>query len=294
MNEFMFKTEFVKRSYLILIGGGEDRRDDKKVLKSIVKKVKAKSILVIPSASSYPRDVYDTYYYAFKDLGVKEIEMLDIRYSDEADKDENFEKLAKADLLFFGGGDQVKLVEVLDSTNLLGEIKKRFYSGTLHIAGTSAGAAAAANPMLYDGDYRGFQKNSINSSSGFGFINDIAIDTHFLNRERIPRLLQFVLAGQSLRGMGIDEDTAVIISPDLRMEVVGTGMVTILNVNKITYSNYSYIEEGDNYSTNNVRLGFLAPGTVFSIKRWSVLRSKKEKKIVDSKNVSKVFATIKS
>lgn len=272
----MKEPEIAKRSHLILIGGAEDRRKDKVILKSILKITKAKNIVIIPTASSYPRDVFDSYFYAFRKLGIERIEKMDIRYRDEVDKQSNFEMIDKADLLFISGGDQYRLAKIFNGTELLQKILDRFYTGTLPIAGTSAGAAIVSDPMIYDGDYKGFCKGTVASSPGFGLLKEITIDTHFTQRSRVARLSQFLLTGKSFKGIGIDEDTAIIIYPNLRFEVIGKGIVTILNSDKITYNNYNSIENYQKFSTNNLRLGYLASGTFFSIKKWSILKPKKQ------------------
>lgn len=274
-----------KKNYLMLIGGAEERRGDMLVLKTVVRKSRARNIIIIPTASNYPRDVINTYYDAFKQLGVSQVEGFDIRYSDEADRYEYIEKLENADLVFFSGGDQKRLVEVLDRTRLLERIKEKFAQGTIHIAGTSAGAAAVSDPILYDGDYNGFRKEAINYSKGFNFLPGITVDTHFLNRERIPRLAQFLSSDKSTRGIGICEDTMIVIDPMLRFTVYGSGMVTVMNSEKITYTNYHVIERENIINTNNLRIGFLSHGSKFSIKRWSVLKPEDKKKAFDSESI---------
>lgn len=264
---------------LILIGGAEDKRDDKAILKKILEKTKAKNIIIIPTASYYSREVHNAYYDAFRNLDVKQIEAFDIRYADEADKQEYHEKLENADLIYFTGGDQTKLIKTLRDSDLLKKIDNAFRTNNLHIAGTSAGAAAAGMITIYEGDYKGFNKDTVSTMPGFGFIDDLIIDTHFLSRERIPRLTQFLISEQITRGIGIDEDTAVFVHPDLRMEVYGSGMVTIINTDKITGSNYEMLSENEVFTVNNVRIGFLAPGTTFSLKRWTVLRTKAGKNL---------------
>lgn len=266
-----------KQGLLILIGGAEDRKDEMIVLRKVVEKTRAKNIVIIPTASYYTREVGESYYDAFRRLGVESIEILDIRYDDEADREEYHEKLEKANLVYFGGGDQTKLVKTLIQSRLFAKIKQRFNEGTLHIAGTSAGAAAASDPTTYDGDYQGFCKGTVQFTKGFGFIDDVIIDTHFLARERIPRLVQFLISAQHTKGIGIDEDTGIVIYPDYRFDVIGTGMVTIINTDKVTGSNYQQLKEKDIYSVNNVRIGFLAPGTTFSLRRWSILKTNIEK-----------------
>ena len=100
----------MKKGYLFLIGGAEDRKGDKHVLRHLVDQTHPTNIIIIPTASDYPKDVYRSYADAFRDLGIKEIEYLDIRYRDEVDREKNFEAIERADLIYFGGGDQVKLV----------------------------------------------------------------------------------------------------------------------------------------------------------------------------------------
>ncbi len=269
-----------KQGYLILIGGAEDKKGDKILLKRLLEVTQAKHIIIIPTASSYPHEVGRNYQEAFARLNITDVEVFDIRYPEEADREEHFAKLAKADLIFFGGGDQVKLVETFQNSKLFQTIKERFFAGTLSVAGTSAGAAAASNPMTFDGDYEeGFRKGRVCCMQGFGFVDNITIDTHFVPRGRISRLSQFLLTGKSTRGIGLDEDTGIIIYPDEKFEVIGTGIVTIINSDKITCSDYEHIEEGDLFCVNNLRIGFLAPGATFSIKKWSILNANNKKKI---------------
>lgn len=263
---------FMQSGFLFLIGGAEDRKGDKLVLKHLVDKTKPTNIIIIPTASAYPQDIYRSYTDAFRGLGIKEIQCLDIRYRDEADSEENLEAIEKADLIYFGGGDQVKLVDTLKRTDLFNRMRARFEAGDLHIAGTSAGAAAAGNPILYNGDRKGFQKGSIKSSEGFGFIDGVAIDTHFSARRRLSRLCQFLISGPCRKGIGLDEDTGIIVYPNLHFKVIGSGMVTVVNSAHVTGSNYMAISNGEKLRFNNMRVGFLPPGTMFSIRKWSILK----------------------
>ena len=270
---------FRQRGYLFLIGGAEDRKKDKLVLKYLVDQTNPTYIIIIPTASAYPIDIHRNYSDAFRDLGIEEIHCLDIRYRDEADMMENLEAVEKADLIYFGGGNQAKLVDTLNRTKFLNRISARFEAGDLHIAGTSAGAAAAGNPILYNGDRKGFQKGSIKFSEGFGFIDGVAIDTHFSTRKRLSRLCQFLISGQCEKGIGLDEDTGIIVYPNLHFKVIGSGMVTVVNSVNVTGSNYMAIANGENLRFNNMRLGFLPAGTTFSIRKWSILkRARHEKK----------------
>jgi len=268
----MYSELFSKRNYLTLIGGAEDKDSKKAILSSIVEATRVDNVVVIPTASNYPQDVFGNYQRAFKSLGVSEVSCCDIRNSDEADKPEYIQKVSEAKLVFFSGGDQAKLVKALAKSKLLDIIKSRFFGSDLNIAGTSAGSAASAETMFFDGDYKGFLKGSIAVDKGFGFIKDIAIDTHFLHRERIPRLLQFLAMGYCSKGIGLDEDTAVIIAPDMTATVVGSGVVTLLNTEKVTFNDIQQTENNQVFNINNVRLGFLSSGATFSINKWNVVK----------------------
>lgn len=285
----MFDDLLLKRGYLILIGGAEEKQGDKQILTKTIQTVKPNNVVVIPTASSYPRDVFNNYFDAMRSLGVETVECFDIRYPEDADKPEFLEKIEQAQLVFFSGGDQVKLVETLINSKLLEVIRYRFERGLLSIAGTSAGAAAASDPMLFDGDYKGFLKGQVNHGKGFGFLPDITVDTHFLHRERIPRLVQCLSNGLSTRAIGLDEDTGIVISPDSKFEVVGSGMVTILNSDKVTYNDIHDIEPNEPLNINNLRIGFLSNGATFSLKKWSVLKPREPKKKAEQNDAIESF-----
>lgn len=261
----------MKRGFLFLIGGAEDRKREKLVLKHLVDRTHPRNIIIIPTASGYPQDVFRSYSEAFKNLGVDNIDYLAIRYRDEADRENFIEAVDNADLIFFGGGDQVKLVAALNHTKLFERICQRFEAGGLHIAGSSAGAAAAGNPILYNGDRRGFKKGSIKYSDGFGLIDGVAIDTHFSARRRLARLCQLLVSGQCRKGIGLDEDTGIMVYPNLHFRVIGSGMVTILNSVHVSGSNYHAVANDDMLQFNNMHVGCLPAGTLFSLKKWSIL-----------------------
>ena len=261
----------IQKGLLFLIGGAEDRKGEKIVLRTIVERTKASKIAIIPTASDYPQDVFRTYDDAFRALGVRNVDYLDIRYRDEADRREHLRIAQKADLVFFGGGDQVKLVEILNHTRLFFLINRRFETGDLHLAGTSAGATAAGNAMLYNGNHSGLCKGSVDFAKGFGFISGVAIDTHFSERGRLLRLSQFLINSPCQKGIGLDEDTCIMICPNLQFSVIGSGMVTVLNSTKISGSNYHTLSKGEKLRFNNMRLGMLPTGSMFSLRKWSIM-----------------------
>lgn len=278
-----------QRGHLVLIGGAEDKNDKMEVLRKVVNINNAKTVAVIPTASSYTYELGRKYLECFRSLGVNEAKNLDIRYRNEVDKPEYLEFISQSDLIFFTGGDQVKLVETLKNTELLIRIWQRYFNGAT-IAGTSAGAAAASDPMIYDGDYCGFSKGCVQHGEGFGFIKEITIDTHFVERSRIPRLSQFLASGKSTKGIGLSEDTGVIIYPKGFFEVIGSGVVTVLNSHK-TISDYHHVQENSQITVDGMRLSFLSKGSRFDLKKWTLITEEKVHSPV-GKGISKLKLTI--
>jgi cyanophycinase len=267
----MFKIKAEKKGYLVLIGGAEDRKDDKLILRKLVELNNAKTVTVVPSASCYPSGVSEDYFYSFKSLGVENIQVFDIREPAEADSEKYLQDIEKTDLLFLTGGDQVKLFHVFRNSELLEKIKHLHFNKGLNIGGTSAGAAVASNPMIYDGNMNGLKKGSVSYSEGFGLIKDITIDTHFISRGRLGRLSQFLCTGIASYGIGLGENTAVFIKPDHTFEVVGTGMITVVDTNNLSFTNFKQIGEGDPIVIHGITTGFLQHGSVFDMKSWKVV-----------------------
>jgi cyanophycinase len=140
------------------------------------------------------------------------------------------------------------------------------------IAGTSAGAAALGNPMILEGNgNRGFQKKQVISQPGFGCLNGIVIDTHFLERCRIPRLSQILSAGNASIGLGLSEDTGAIISPSGQFEVIGSRVVTVLDNTKMNYTNYERIGANEQVVVDGLRLSFLSKGLQYDIHQKKIL-----------------------
>ena len=261
----------MNKGLLFLIGGAEDRQGDKQVLRQLVERTQASRIVIVPTASAYPKDASCAFTDAFTDLDVADVACLDIRHRDEADRDDHLQILETTDVVFFSGGDQVKLVNTLKHTRFLDLIRTRFDAGELHVAGTSAGATAAGTPMIYYGNRNGLKKGTVKHADGFGFIDGVAIDTHFSARKRLSRLSQFLISGHCQKGIGLDEDTGIVIDADLRFEVTGSGMVTILDSAAVNDSNFHSVQNGEPLRFTNMRLGVLPAGSRFSIREWAVI-----------------------
>lgn len=245
------------------------------ILNRVLSENRARSVAVIPTASDYPGEMKERYARVFHKLGAEDIHLLDIRSPGEADKEEHIDAVRNADVTFFTGGDQVKLVRVLENTPVIQEIWKRFREG-MTIAGTSAGAAAAGEIMIFSGDDEGCQKGAVRHSTGFGFVEGITFDTHFLIRGRITRLIQLMASGYSGRAVGLAEDTAVVIDSGGFLEVVGNGHVITLNGESVHYTNYGSVERFNSITVDGIRMSCLSPGARFDISAWRVLPDEDE------------------
>ena len=254
---------------LILIGGDEDKRDARTILRRVVDECGAGEIAVITTASSIPQELGHQYRQAFGDLGARHVQVLDIRHRDEADRPEHLEVVRSSAALFFSGGDQHQLVTILEGTALIRQVRQSFAAGTV-VAGTSAGAAAAGEVTIFNGDNQGLIRGAVKHSAGFGFLPGIIVDTHFVERARIYRLAQALAAGLCPRGIGLAEDTALVVRPGGSAEVIGRGVATVLDAASLSHSDASAVPAGGMVSLEGLRLGFLGPGTRFDLEAWAV------------------------
>jgi len=221
---------------LIAIGGAEDKQNKAEVLRAVLDTAKgsASRVHVITTATNYPDEVAETYQNAFTRLGVQACEISHIETANEAADPDFLRKIDKADIVFFSGGDQSKLARILKDTPLTDKLKKRRTTGLI-IAGTSAGAAVMSACMVTGGTPEdAARKGGITTGDGFGLAENIIFDTHFMNRGRLPRLFNLIAANPSKTGIGLDEDTAAILHDDGRLDVIGSGSVTIVTKNSDT------------------------------------------------------------
>lgn len=247
--------------FLILIGGAEDRKDNKLILKKLLSF--GDRIGVITSAlSKDPFESYENYVSAFHEFGIKPIE-IDIRTSSEANEDRHLDILDKIDTIYFTGGDQVRLSKILLGTKFLDKLRYKLRQKKINYAGTSAGAAIIGNKTIYDGDYKPFIKGAVSNCDGFGFLNDIIVDTHFLKRARVPRLIQGLILTNTNIGIGIGEDTGLIID-DGRCDVIGNGEVVFIDISK-SLTNFRIVDENDRFSIENLDISYFFKNQWFHI-----------------------------
>lgn len=252
---------------LIIIGGAEDKKGDKEILKRVAKYIdpKNKKLIIATIATQYPEKSYENYKNIFSNLGVENIDKLDISNREEAFKKENIELINDANLLFFTGGDQLRITSMIGGTPVYDAIKNLCINGGL-IAGTSAGASVMSDTMIVEGeDDESPHKCTLKMSPGLGLVNNIIIDQHFAQRGRIGRLLTAIAQNPEVLGIGIDEDTAIVVSDKGTAEVIGSGAVYFIDGSSISYSNVSEQYSDEILSMFNVKIHVLKEGNRFNL-----------------------------
>ena len=263
----MESNQFFK-GRLIAIGGNEDKSGELVVLKRVVQEIQKTDykVGIITTASKNPMQRSKDYHRVFTALGASKIEILDIKERTQANDPKFYEPLENLDLIFLVGGDQLRLTSILGGSKVLQSIQKCLDDGTL-IAGTSAGAAVFSDTMIYEGNSEeGLFKGSVLTTSGFGFVKRIIFDTHFMARGRIGRLIQIVTTNPTCIGVGIGEDSGVVLKGDGIAVVVGTGQVIIVDGSDIAHSNIIAIKPGEPIAVENVRIHSLVDGYGYDFK----------------------------
>lgn len=266
---------------LIAIGGAEDKgnRNEKPgadsgtfiedgILRRVVDEMGGASsrIALITSASSIPKEVAENYREAFGKLGVKELDVLDIRDRQDV-KPDMVKRLSKASGVMLSGGNQLRLTTIFGGTAFLELMKRRYREEKgFVIAGTSAGAMCMSSTMIYQGhSATGLIKGGVKMTSGAGLIQDVIIDSHFVERGRFSRLTQAVAGNPNSIGIGLGEDTGVVITDGDMLETIGSGQVMIFDGHEITYSNLADVEEGEPFSIEGMRVHIISKGHSYSL-----------------------------
>ncbi|MBU5590286.1 cyanophycinase [Clostridium sp. MSJ-4] len=252
---------------LIIIGGAEDKKGNKDILKyvsSTIKKDKDK-LVIATVATEEPKEVGSMYYNLFMDLGVKNVDILDVNDRKEANYKGNIEKVKGASLVFFTGGDQLRITSILGGTPLYQSMKNIYKNGCIFV-GTSAGASVMSHTMIIEGyDDESPRKCTLKMAPGLGFIQDVIIDQHFAQRGRIGRLLVGIAENPQVLGIGIDEDTAIVVNNKGFFNVIGSGAVYVIDGRGITKSNVSEQFPEELLSMFNVNMHVLKNGNCFDL-----------------------------
>jgi cyanophycinase len=219
-----------KPGTLMLIGGAEDKFEQKFLLKSFFEcSGGGKSRLTILPSASESADSGAIYHQIFTEFGAEAVRVLPLFNREEANLPEVARELAASTGIFLTGGDQSKIVRILHDTASHRAIKTAYQKGAC-ISGTSAGAAAMSDPMIASGLVGTLARSGmVKLGQGLGLSETLIIDQHFHQRNRFGRLLTAVMSYPHMLGVGVDEDTAAMVTPEGRLSVIGRGTVTVLD-----------------------------------------------------------------
>ena len=252
---------------LIIIGGKEDRSADKVILGEVARRVGSGKLVVSTVAiPSKPEGLFEEYEKAFRSLGVKHLYRLEIDNREEATSESKLRILDDATGVFFTGGDQMKITSQIGDTLIFKRLQEIYEEGGV-IAGTSAGAAVMSETMLVTGGEEASHVigGSVRMAPGLGFIGDVIIDQHFMERGRLGRLLGAVAQNPKNLGIGIDEQTAIVVERGNGFYVLGSGAVYVIDGSEVTYSNIAEEDLHKTLSIYDVRIHMLSQGDRFDL-----------------------------
>lgn len=260
---------------LVIIGGAEDKQGDCIVLRRLVD-ISGKNdskIIIVTAATEYPNELGKKYANIFKSIGAKHVETIDILHRKDANDIKNIDRIKDASCVFFTGGDQLRITSIIGGTLIQDELQILYEKGVV-IAGTSAGASVMSETMIVSGNNDDSpRKCTLKMSPGLGLLKGVVIDQHFAQRGRIGRLLTAIAQNPSMLGIGIDEDTAIVVMPDASFEVVGSNAVTIVDATKMDHTNVSELKPDEILALTNITIHVLPNGYKFDInKRQPVMR----------------------
>jgi cyanophycinase len=255
------------RGTLVIIGGHEDRQDEKRILRAVADRLGDDvKIVICTVASAEPDDLWEEYESAFRALDVPHVFRLDIASRQEAVSARAMRILAGATGVFFTGGDQLKITSQIGDTPVFSRTLEIYEQGGV-IAGTSAGASAMSETMMVsnsgDASYR--IKSALLMAPGLGLARDMLIDQHFAERGRMSRLIGAVTQNPRVLGIGIDENTAMIVEREQYFRVLGEGAVYVVDASKSTYSNLGEEESERTLSSFGLTVHMLSQGDEFDL-----------------------------
>jgi cyanophycinase len=277
---------------LVIIGGAVDKGSftetdlDKNALKNlnffeegILKRILVESkhnldsrIEVITTASKIPREIGPEYVKALSYLGANNVDVLHIEKREQAVEPEVLARLKAADVVMFTGGDQLRLTSILGGTLFDEMILDKYRNEDFIYAGTSAGAAAASNNMIYQGSSsEALLKGEVKITSGLGLIDGVIIDTHFVQRGRIGRLFQAVVGNPKVLGIGLGEDTGLLITNGKQMEAIGSGLVILVDGREVKDTNLTQVELGQPISINHLVTHVLSKNDTFDLDTFKMI-----------------------
>ncbi|WP_114778751.1 cyanophycinase [Botryobacter ruber] len=279
----------VPKGRLLAIGGHESKGDgenkseeqvrnvdyeSEEILRFFIEELKGENpvVAIVPTASNIADVLISEYTRTFQQLGVKKVEVLDIRNREDTKDKKYCEIVESASSIFFTGGDQLRLTSILGGTKVLQLMKERYTYDNVLIAGTSAGAVALSTPMIYEVmTHGGYIKGDVRITTGLEFIKNVAFDTHFIKRGRMVRVSQCIVTNPGCIGIGLEEDTAVYITGGTNMLVKGSGLITVVDGMDIDCTDIYKIKTGEPFSVRGLRVHLLADGEKYTLPTFDQL-----------------------
>lgn len=230
---------------------------------------------VITTASQIPDIVGEEYIKSFGQLQVENVGVLDISSRADAMIDEYLDRINKADVVMFTGGDQLRLSSIFGGTSFLQVLKKRYQENDFLIAGTSAGAAAASTNMIYRGSSsEALIKGEVQITAGLGFIDSVIVDTHFVQRGRIGRLFYAVASNPGMLGIGLGEDAGLLITDGNCMEAIGSGLTILVDGRYISETSIYEVDMGSPVSIDGLRVHVLSLFDKYDLEKHELMINK--------------------
>jgi cyanophycinase len=283
---------------LIAIGGSEDKGTDLEkgeihrnnlnffelgILRRVVEEAGGPlaRIEVITTASMIPNEVGNNYLNAFGKIGCTNIGLVHIRNRQDTSNKEYLSRIQNCDAVMFSGGNQLRLSVTDGGTDFLAILKNRYKEENFLVAGTSAGAMAMGRVMIYEGNAtRAHLKGEVKMTTGLGFISAVIIDSHFEKRGRFGRLVQGVATNPSCIGIGLGEDTGMLITEGNKMEAIGSGLVVIIDGHDVMHNNIADIPDGNPISIENLKVHFCEKGNGYLLKERKFLPEASEGAVI--------------
>jgi cyanophycinase len=261
MPDFSRKTS---RGPLIAIGGGEDKEGDRAILREVARRLGNGKLVLATVASHQPEGYFEAYQKAFADIGITELVELYVHERAETLDPDKLSLFDGAAGVFFSGGDQLRISSQIGDTPVELRIREILESGGV-VAGTSAGASVMSETMLVKGTSgESHRIGDLNMAPGLGLIPNVIIDQHFAERGRFGRLLGAVAHNPRELGIGIDEDTAIVVEGQ-RFKVVGSGCVYVVDGAGVTHSNIAEAQPERALSMYDIRMHVLGSGDAFDL-----------------------------
>jgi cyanophycinase len=255
-----------KRGSLVVIGGHEDKEGEKLILRELARRAGRGRLVVATVASEKSEEYWETYERIFRGLGVPHVWHLDVQNREEAKSERKLRILDDATVVFFTGGDQLKITSRLGDSPIYTRLCEIYLEEGGTIAGTSAGASMMCETMLVRGDQEQSARlgASLVMAPGLGFVKNAIVDQHFAQRGRIGRLLGAVAHNARVLGIGIDENTAAVFE-NRHFDVIGENAVYVVDGTSASYSNIAELEQDHALSLFDVRLNVLSHGDRFYV-----------------------------